>query len=68
MAERSEPIVGGRDFIGPSPLDRYYATSDDGWLRIQVSRDSLDPLVEVDLLRRATTARSRGSSTIRLVG
>ena len=26
--------VGGRDFVGPSPADRFYRTSD-GWLRVQ---------------------------------
>jgi crotonobetainyl-CoA:carnitine CoA-transferase CaiB-like acyl-CoA transferase len=26
---------GGRDFPGPGPLDRSYATADDGWVRLQ---------------------------------
>jgi crotonobetainyl-CoA:carnitine CoA-transferase CaiB-like acyl-CoA transferase len=32
---RSGPVLGGRDFRGPSAWDRYYATAD-GWLRLEV--------------------------------
>jgi len=31
---RSPAQRGGRDFVGPSPADRFYRT-DDGWLRVQ---------------------------------
>ena len=34
FAGRVDPPVGGRDFPGPGPLDRAYATRD-GWVRLQ---------------------------------
>jgi crotonobetainyl-CoA:carnitine CoA-transferase CaiB-like acyl-CoA transferase len=36
---RRPPMVGGRDFPGPSALDRSYATSD-GWVRMQATSDT----------------------------
>jgi crotonobetainyl-CoA:carnitine CoA-transferase CaiB-like acyl-CoA transferase len=35
---RQVPVVGGRDFLGPSMTDRYYPVSD-GWVRLQASPD-----------------------------
>jgi len=49
MPGRDPPIVGGRDFAGPGPLDRYYATTD-GWLRLQAVRRGLVGLREAGLL------------------
>jgi crotonobetainyl-CoA:carnitine CoA-transferase CaiB-like acyl-CoA transferase len=39
---------GGRDFPGPGPLDRSYATADDGWVRLQA-----DPATGPAQLREA---------------
>lgn len=39
--------IGGRDFPGPSPLDRFYKTAD-GWLRLQATSPE-----HVSALRRA---------------
>ena len=39
---------GGRDFPGPGPLDRSYATADDGWVRFQA-----DPAAGPGQLREA---------------
>jgi len=49
MPGRVAPIVGGRDFAGPGPLDRYYATTD-GWLRLQAVGGGLGGLREAGLL------------------
>jgi crotonobetainyl-CoA:carnitine CoA-transferase CaiB-like acyl-CoA transferase len=46
---RDAPIVGGRDFAGPGPLDRYYATAD-GWLRLQAVGRGPGGLREAGLL------------------
>ncbi len=50
MAGRTAPIVGGRDFAGPNPLEHFYATRDERWIRIQASPESLDALVAAGLL------------------
>ncbi len=34
FADRTPPVIGGRDFAGASALDRFYRVSD-GWLRLQ---------------------------------
>ncbi len=44
---RQPPPRGGRDYPGPTPLDRSYATSD-GWIRVQIPTAGA-----ADLLRRA---------------
>jgi len=36
---REAPRVGGRDFRGPGPLDRFYPVSD-GWVRIQAGHST----------------------------
>jgi crotonobetainyl-CoA:carnitine CoA-transferase CaiB-like acyl-CoA transferase len=36
FAGRTPSPTGGRDFLGPDPLDRYYPTSD-GWVRVQAA-------------------------------
>jgi crotonobetainyl-CoA:carnitine CoA-transferase CaiB-like acyl-CoA transferase len=36
LPHRPAPIVGGSDFRGPGPLDRFYATRD-GWVRLQAA-------------------------------
>ncbi len=51
MPGRAAPLVGGRDFLGPGPLDRSYATAD-GWVRVQAGPDSLAALRDAGLLQR----------------
>jgi crotonobetainyl-CoA:carnitine CoA-transferase CaiB-like acyl-CoA transferase len=39
FAGRPLPVEGGRDFAGPSPIDRIYAV-EDGWIRIHTGRSA----------------------------
>ncbi len=50
MEGRPEPQVGGRDFIGPSALERSYATADEGWIRVAIPPSSLPGLLDAGLL------------------
>ena len=43
---------GGRDFRGPTALDRYYQTAD-GWLRLQALRPGIDRAAAITALRAA---------------
>jgi crotonobetainyl-CoA:carnitine CoA-transferase CaiB-like acyl-CoA transferase len=45
LPRRRAPIVGGSDFRGPGPLDRFYATRD-GWVRLQARDIGLSELRE----------------------
>ncbi|MGH9047943.1 MAG: CoA transferase [Acidimicrobiales bacterium] len=60
---RADPIIGGRDFIGPGALDRSYATRD-GWVRIQVPDGSIDRLRVAGLFPQLDPA---GDPTAQLV-
>lgn len=44
-AHRPAARSGGRDFKGPSALDRYYEVAD-GWVRVQANEDQFDALAE----------------------
>jgi crotonobetainyl-CoA:carnitine CoA-transferase CaiB-like acyl-CoA transferase len=46
---RPKARTGGRDFQGPSALDRYYQVTD-GWVRLQSSTDAIPHLRSVGLL------------------
>jgi crotonobetainyl-CoA:carnitine CoA-transferase CaiB-like acyl-CoA transferase len=46
---RPKARTGGRDFQGPSALDRYYPVKD-GWVRLQSSTDAIPDLHSVGLL------------------
>jgi crotonobetainyl-CoA:carnitine CoA-transferase CaiB-like acyl-CoA transferase len=48
--------VGGRDYPGPAPLDRLYATRN-GWLRLQARPSDLPALREAGLLAAGDGAR-----------
>ncbi|MEE9277072.1 MAG: CoA transferase [Dehalococcoidia bacterium] len=48
--DRTPAPRGGRDYQGPSPLDRFYRTRD-GWIRMQANRDgALTALQSADIL------------------
>ncbi|MDR1999412.1 MAG: CoA transferase [Frankiaceae bacterium] len=49
FAGRPPAIYGGRDFKGPSALDRAYPTSD-GWIRLRADASALPALQELGLL------------------
>lgn len=44
---RPAPQRGSRDHVGPSPLDRFYRTTD-GWVRLQSTRERLLEAIGVD--------------------
>jgi len=46
---RRPAVVGGRDFTGPSPADRYYGVTD-GWVRIQARQEDNQQLVRIGLV------------------
>jgi len=46
---RPNARTGGRDFQGPSALDRYYQVKD-GWIRLQASAEAIADLRSVGLL------------------
>ena len=50
---RPAPVEGGRDFPGPSALDRCYATGDGGWLRLQAHTGQIAALHAAGLLDSA---------------
>jgi crotonobetainyl-CoA:carnitine CoA-transferase CaiB-like acyl-CoA transferase len=45
---RQPAILGGRDFPGPGPLDRSYAT-EDGWIRLQATDSTSARALEATL-------------------
>jgi crotonobetainyl-CoA:carnitine CoA-transferase CaiB-like acyl-CoA transferase len=49
VRNRPTPPIGGRDFRGPGPLDRFYSTSD-GWVRLQVPGGELHRLQDAVIL------------------
>lgn len=51
FAGRPAPKVGGRDYPGPSALDRSYATADGGWVRLQADPSQVGALKSAGLLR-----------------
>jgi crotonobetainyl-CoA:carnitine CoA-transferase CaiB-like acyl-CoA transferase len=58
-AGRPPATLGGRDFPGPSALDRVYRTSD-GWIRLQASPAHLAALQDAGLLGAADGERADG--------
>lgn len=52
---------GGRDFPGPSALDRYYRCAD-GWVRLRATGEDLTALTAVGLLEDRTGGDADGAS------
>jgi crotonobetainyl-CoA:carnitine CoA-transferase CaiB-like acyl-CoA transferase len=65
FAGRPPAVMGGRDFAGPAPYDRFYSVAD-GWVRVQAA-DSSEPTREL-LRSLGTLTREEAVSRLTAAG